>query len=388
MKNPEVKTYGCRLNFYESEVIRKFAKENNLQDRTFINSCAVTNKTIADLKTEIRKLKKNDPYNKIILTGCAAQIHKDEFVAMNEIDSIIGNKEKLESKTYKEIKESNDRINKVGDIFEHGQAISPIIKKVENRIRGFVQIQNGCDHRCTFCIIPYGRGDSRSVEPENVVNQINTLLDQGYKEIVLTGVDLTSYGHDLENKPNLATLVSHILFSIPNLKRLRLSSLDVAEIDKNLMDLIKYEKRILPHIHLSLQAEVVFGADIIAGFPTENDEMFQNTVDLIEDCNITFLHIFPFSPREGTPAARMPQVDRYIIKKRAKILREIGKKKLLEYYDGLKNKKINVIVEDKGRGRSDTFAKVQIDNNLDNGQIVKMIVTGRNQVGLTGNIVV
>ena len=418
MKNPEVKTYGCRLNFYESEVIRKFAKENNLQDRTFINSCAVTNKTIADLKTEIRKLKKNDPDNKIILTGCAAQIHKDEFVAMNEIDSIIGNKEKLESKTYKEIRESNDRINKVGDIFEHGQAISPIIKKVENRIRGFVQIQNGCDHRCTFCIIPYGRGDSRSVEPENVVNQINTLLDQGYKEIVLTGVDLTSYGHDLENKPNLATLVSHILFSIPNLKRLRLSSLDVAEIDKNLMDLIKYEKRILPHIHLSLQAgdnmilkrmkrrhlrddaisvineirsvrsEVVFGADIIAGFPTENDEMFQNTVDLIEDCNITFLHIFPFSPREGTPAARMPQVDRYIIKKRAKVLREIGKKKLLEYYDELKNKKINVIVEDKGRGRSDTFAKVQIDNNLDNGQIVKMIVTGRNQVGLTGNIVV
>ena len=418
MKDPEIKTYGCRLNFYESEVIRKYAKDNNLQNHIFINSCAVTNKTIADLKNEIRKVKKENQQSQVVLTGCAAQIHKKDFEAMSEVDSIIGNKEKLESSTYKTIRESNKPVNLVGDIFENAQAISPIINKVKNRIRGFVQIQNGCDHRCTFCIIPYGRGNSRSVDPKNIIKQIKLLLEKNYKEIVLTGVDLTSYGSDFEKKISLSKLVKTILNRLPQLNRLRLSSLDIAEIDDELINLYGSEKRLLPHIHLSLQAgdnmilkrmkrrhsredainaieriravrpDIVFGADLIAGFPTETEEMFLNSVRLIDECNITFLHVFPFSPRDGTPAARMPQLDREIIKKRAKILRNIGERKITEHYDKLKNKEINLIVESQNQGRSDTFAKVYLDDNFEAGKIIKMLVTGKRQEGLIGNIIV
>ena len=418
MKDPEIKTYGCRLNFYESEVIRKYAKDNNLQNHIFINSCAVTNKTIADLKNEIRKVKKENQQSQVVLTGCAAQIHKKDFEAMSEVDSIIGNKEKLESSTYKTIRESNKPVNLVGDIFENEQAISPIISKVKNRIRGFVQIQNGCDHRCTFCIIPYGRGNSRSVDPKNIIKQIKLLLEKNYKEIVLTGVDLTSYGSDFEKKISLSKLVKTILNRLPQLNRLRLSSLDIAEIDDELINLYGSEKRLLPHIHLSLQAgdnmilkrmkrrhsredainaieriraarrDIVFGADLIAGFPTETEEMFLNSVRLIDECNITFLHVFPFSPRDGTPAARMPQLDREIIKKRAKILRNIGERKITEHYDKLKNKEINLIVESQNQGRSDTFAKVCLNDNFEEGKIIKMLVTGKRQEGLIGNIIV
>ena len=418
MKDPEIKTYGCRLNFYESEVIRKYAKDNNLQNHIFINSCAVTNKTIADLKNEIRKVKKENQQSQVVLTGCAAQIHKKDFEAMSEVDSIIGNKEKLESSTYKTIRESNKTVNLVGDIFENEQAISPIISKVKNRIRGFVQIQNGCDHRCTFCIIPYGRGNSRSVDPKNIIKQIKLLLEKNYKEIVLTGVDLTSYGSDFEKKISLSKLVKTILNRLPQLNRLRLSSLDIAEIDDELINLYGSEKRLLPHIHLSLQAgdnmilkrmkrrhsredainaieriravrpDIVFGADLIAGFPTETEEMFLNSVRLIDECNITFLHVFPFSPRDGTPAARMPQLDREIIKKRAKILRNIGERKITEHYDKLKNKEINLIVESQNQGRSDTFAKVFLDDSFEAGKIIKMLVTGKRQEGLIGNIIV
>ena len=418
MKDPEIKTYGCRLNFYESEVIRKYAKDNNLQNHIFINSCAVTNKTIADLKNEIRKVKKENQQSQVVLTGCAAQIHKKDFEAMSEVDSIIGNKEKLESSTYKTIRESNKPVNLVGDIFENEQAISPIISKVKNRIRGFVQIQNGCDHRCTFCIIPYGRGNSRSVDPKNIIKQIKLLLEKNYKEIVLTGVDLTSYGSDFEKKISLSKLVKTILNKLPQLNRLRLSSLDIAEIDDELINLYGSEKRLLPHIHLSLQAgdnmilkrmkrrhsredainaieriravrpDIVFGADLIAGFPTETEEMFLNSVRLIDECNITFLHVFPFSPRDGTPAARMPQLNREIIKKRAKILRNIGERKITEHYDKLKNKEINLIVESQNQGRSDTFAKVFLDDNFEAGKIIKMLVTGKRQEGLIGNIIV
>ena len=418
MKDPEIKTYGCRLNFYESEVIRKYAKDNNLQNHIFINSCAVTNKTIADLKNEIRKVKKENQQSQVVLTGCAAQIHKKDFEAMSEVDSIIGNKEKLESSTYKTIRESNKPVNLVGDIFENEQAISPIISKVKNRIRGFVQIQNGCDHRCTFCIIPYGRGNSRSVDPKNIIKQIKLLLEKNYKEIVLTGVDLTSYGSDFEKKISLSKLVKTILNRLPQLNRLRLSSLDIAEIDDELINLYGSEKRLLPHIHLSLQAgdnmilkrmkrrhsredainaieriravrpDIVFGADLIAGFPTETEEMFLNSVRLIDECNITFLHVFPFSPRDGTPAARMPQIDREIIKKRAKILRNIGERKITEHYDKLKNKEINLIVESQNQGRSDTFAKVFLDDSFEAGKIIKMLVTGKRQEGLIGNIIV
>ena len=418
MDTNEVKTYGCRLNFYESEVIRKFAKKQNISNSTFINGCAVTNKTIADLKSEIRKIKREKPDRKIILTGCAAQIHQEEFSKMSEIDAIIGNKEKLEEKTYERLRTANDKVNEVGDILQESQAIAPIIDKVEQRIRGFVQIQNGCDHRCTFCIIPYGRGNSRSVKPNNVVKQIKNLLEKNYKEVVLTGVDLTSYGHDFEDKKTITDLVKLIFSEVPNLKRLRLSSLDIAEIDDDLTNLIGTEKRILPHIHLSLQAgdnmilkrmkrrhlredainkinkirsvrpDVVFGADLIAGFPTETEAMFHNTIKLVEECNISFLHVFPFSPREGTPASRMPQLNREIIKKRAKILRELGNKQILKYYNKLENTEINLIVESESRGRSDGFAKVNLNQDYGNGNLIKMLVTGSDSSGLNGNIIV
>ena len=418
MDTNEVKTYGCRLNFYESEVIRKFAKKQNISNSTFINGCAVTNKTIADLKSEIRKIKREKPDRKIVLTGCAAQIHQEEFSKMSEIDAIIGNKEKLEEKTYERLRTANDKVNEVGDILQESQAIAPIIDKVEQRIRGFVQIQNGCDHRCTFCIIPYGRGNSRSVKPNNVVEQIKNLLEKNYKEVVLTGVDLTSYGHDFEDKKTITDLVKFIFSEVPNLKRLRLSSLDIAEIDDDLTNLIGTEKRILPHIHLSLQAgdnmilkrmkrrhlredainkinkirsvrpDVVFGADLIAGFPTETEEMFHNTIKLVEECNISFLHVFPFSPREGTPASRMPQLNREIIKKRAKILRELGNKQVLKYYNKLENTEINLIVESESRGRSDGFARVNLNQNYGNGNLIKMLVTGSDSSGLSGNIIV
>ena len=416
MNDPEIKTYGCRLNFYESEVIRKFAKNNNLKNKIFINSCAVTNKTVSDLKTEIRKLKREKPESKIILTGCAAQIHTEEFKEMEEIDSVLGNKEKLEESTYLSLS-SNNNITKVSDIFEETKASSPIVEKIENKIRGFVQIQNGCDHRCTFCIIPYGRGNSRSVEPLDIVNQIKILVEKNYKEIVLTGVDLTSYGDDLNKKTNLAELIKLILKSVPSLKRLRLSSLDVAEIGSAILKLLEKEKRILPHIHLSLQAgdnmilkrmkrrhsredainivkqiklvrpETVFGADLIAGFPTETEDMFLNTVKLVDECDLTFLHVFPFSPRTGTPAARMPQVDKKVIKERAKILRNLGEKKLSEYFERLKNKKISVIVENNNRARTDGFAKVSLDKEYPSGKILNMIVTGKNKFGLIGKVI-
>ena len=418
MDTNEVKTYGCRLNFYESEVIRKFAKKQNISNSTFINGCAVTNKTIADLKSEIRKIKREKPDRKIILTGCAAQIHQEDFSKMSEIDAIIGNKEKLEEKTYERLRTANDKVNEVGDILQESQAIAPIIDKVEQRIRGFVQIQNGCDHRCTFCIIPYGRGNSRSVKPNNVVKQIKNLLEKNYKEVVLTGVDLTSYGHDFEDKKTITDLVKLIFSEVPNLKRLRLSSLDIAEIDDDLTNLIGTEKRILPHIHLSLQAgdnmilkrmkrrhlredainkinkirsvrpDVVFGADLIAGFPTETEEMFNNTIKLVEECDISFLHVFPFSPREGTPASRMPQLNREIIKKRAKILRELGNEQILKYYNKLENTEINLIVESESRGRSDGFAKVNLNQDYGNGNLIKMLVTGSDSSGLSGNIIV
>ena len=418
MDTNDIKTYGCRLNFYESEVIRKFAKKQNISNSTFINGCAVTNKTIADLKSEIRKIKREKPDRKIVLTGCAAQIHQEEFSKMSEIDAIIGNKEKLEEKTYERLRTANDKVNEVGDILQENQAIAPIIDKVEQRIRGFVQIQNGCDHRCTFCIIPYGRGNSRSVKPNNVVKQIKNLLEKNYKEVVLTGVDLTSYGHDFEDKKTITDLVKLIFSEVPNLKRLRLSSLDIAEIDDDLTNLIGTEKRILPHIHLSLQAgdnmilkrmkrrhlredainkinkirsvrpDVVFGADLIAGFPTETEEMFNNTIKLVEECNISFLHVFPFSPREGTPASRMPQLNREVIKKRAKILRELGNEQILKYYNKLENTEINLIVESESRGRSDGFAKVNLNQNYGNGNLIKMLVTGSDSSGLSGNIIV
>jgi len=392
----KIKTFGCRLNFYESEVIRKFADKNKIENTTFINSCAVTNKTVRDLKGTIRKLKKEDPKNKIVLTGCAAQIHKEEFNEIEEISTLIGNREKLDNKIYKELSENleNKKIVAVSDILEDKKAQSPVIDSVKDKIRAFVQIQNGCDHRCTFCIIPFGRGNSRSVEYSIIIEQIRNLINKNYKEIVLTGVDLTSYGHDLDDKISLGQLIKKILNDAPELNRLRLSSLDVAEIDPDLFDVIENESRLLPHIHLSLQA----GDNMILkrmkrrhsrdDSITETEEMFQNTINLIKECNITFLHVFPFSPRKGTPAARMPQVKGDIIKKRAEVLRQLAKKQITNYYKKVKDQKVSVIVESKNRGRTDNFAKISIPDNFKNGELLNMIVTGHNDYGLTGKVIV
>ena len=407
-------TFGCKLNAFETQVMKEKAEHYNLHNFSFINSCAVTNQAVKQTRQAIRKERRENPNNKIVVTGCAAELHPNEFMSMPEVDCIIGNHEKTKLSTFGNLVGIKKDISEENIIEED----TPFIKNFDNRTRAFVQIQNGCDHRCTFCIIPFGRGNSRSVNSSIVIEQIKKLINKGYKEIVLTGVDLTSYGHDLENYVPLGKLIKIILKAVPTLKRLRLSSLDVAEMDEDLLDVIENENRLLPHIHLSLQSgdnmilkrmkrrhtrddsiqlikklksirpDIVFGSDFIAGFPTETDEMFMNTVKLIEECSITFLHIFPFSPREGTSAARMPQVPCETIKKRAKVLRSLGEKKLIEYYENLTNKKVNVIVESKTRGRTDTFAKISISDEYKNGDLLNMTITGYNSFGLTGKVVV
>ena len=407
---------GCRLNIYEGEIIKNHLKSSNLNNVTVINSCAVTAEAEKKVAYEIRKAKRNNPENKIIVTGCAAQINPQKYDSIDEVDVVLGNKEKLVSNVWESL--NFQKSIQVENILLEKKTVPTSIEKFDGKSRAYIEIQQGCDHRCTFCIIPYGRGNSRSVKPNNVVKQIKNLLEKNYKEVVLTGVDLTSYGHDFEDKKTITDLVKLIFSEVPNLKRLRLSSLDIAEIDDDLTNLIGTEKRILPHIHLSLQAgdnmilkrmkrrhlredainkinkirsvrpDVVFGADLIAGFPTETEEMFNNTIKLVEECNISFLHVFPFSPREGTPASRMPQLNREIIKKRAKILRELGNEQILKYYNKLENTEINLIVESESRGRSDGFAKVNLNQDYGNGNLIKMLVTGSDSSGLSGNIIV
>ena len=356
----EVITFGCRLNTYESEVIKNKASENGLSDVFIINSCAVTSEAERQLRQEIRKLKKNNPEKKIIVTGCAVQVNPTKYDEMSEVYSVIGNVEKLQDVAYanvsKSIKNNQDKVERlVSDIMEETSLQSAIVERFDGKVRGYLQVQAGCNHRCTFCIIPYGRGNSRSTPFKEIFDQAKNLVDNGYKELVITGVDITDYGLDLPGKPSLGQLVKRLLKYLPELPRIRLSSIDVAEVDNDLMDLIVNEPRFMPHLHLSLQSgdnmilkrmkrrhsreqvidfcqqvmkfrpEVVFGADIIAGFPTETDEMFQNTYDLLNEIEkIIHLHIFPYSEREGTPAARMPQVEKKIRKERAAKLRILG----------------------------------------------------------------
>ena len=351
--------------------MRNQAQAAGLNDVVVVNTCAVTAEAEKQARQEIRKIRRWKPEARIIATGCAVQIDPDSWASLPEIDNINGNQDKLTSTPWTDLSQSiadgQPAALKVSSIMEAEKVASHMLEGFDDHTRGFLQVQQGCDHRCTFCIIPYGRGNSRSVKPNNVVKQIKNLLEKNYKEVVLTGVDLTSYGHDFEDKKTITDLVKLIFSEVPNLKRLRLSSLDIAEIDDDLTNLIGTEKRILPHIHLSLQAgdnmilkrmkrrhlredainkinkirsvrpDAVFGADLIAGFPTETEEMFNNTIKLVEECNISFLHVFPFSPREGTPASRMPQLNREIIKKRAKILRELGNEQILKYYNKLEN---------------------------------------------------
>ena len=404
---PKIINLGCRLNIYEGEIIKSHSKKNKLKNVTIINSCAVTVEAEKKVAYEIRKAKKNFPNNKIVVTGCAAQIDPKKYASMKNVDLVLGNKEKIESKTWNNLK-YNSKIQ-VDDIFKFSKNQHESIEKFEGKSRAFIEIQQGCDHRCTFCIIPYGRGNNRSVPIGVIVNRIQTFVNNGYKEVVLTGVDITDYGKDLPGKPNLSQLIKRILNLVPNLMRLRLSSIDCAEITQDFWSIL-LDKRLMPHFHLSLQSgnnlilkrmkrrhtreqaitfckkvkslrpDVTFGADIIAGFPTESEIMFQDSLKLIDECKLTHLHIFPYSPREKTPASRMPQIDKKIIKERAKKLREKGKKNLIKYLTNKIGDKNFILIESsdkqKSIGKDQHFIKVQIDQKIQEGNIIPCVYTG------------
>jgi len=390
-------TFGCRLNAYESEIIARQSAQAGLDKleggAVIFNSCAVTAEAVRQLKQAIRKTRREQPNSRIIVTGCAAQSNPQDFVDMAEIDLILGNEEKLHAHSYRQLPEFGvNQFEKVrvDDIMAVRENAPHMVDLIEGHARAFISVQNGCNHRCTFCIIPYGRGASRSVPMGAVVEQVKHLVANGYKEVVLTGVDLTSYGMDLPASPKLGRLVAAILRQVPDLPRLRLSSIDSIEADAMLIDLICHEDRLLPHLHLSLQAgdnmilkrmkrrhnredairfcdtirtkrpQMVFGADLIAGFPTETEAMFENSRKLIADCGLTFLHIFPFSPREGTPAARMPQLPRLLIKQRAAILRAEGEQAYQAHLTKMIGTKQSVLVEKGSQWRTENFTPVQM----------------------------
>lgn len=412
MADIEVITFGCRLNSYESELIKKSANEAGLRKTIIFNSCAVTAEAERQLRQAIRKAKRNKPDHKIIVTGCAAQINPQKYAMMQEVDQVIGNEEKVNKKSYFELTNNNVLVN---DIMSIKETALQLIDGLEGKARAFLQVQNGCNHRCTFCIIPYGRGNSRSIPLGEIVKQTQKLVANGYKEIVLTGVDITEYGLDLPGKPSLGQMIGRLLSLVPELPRLRLSSLDVAEIDQDLFKLIIFEPRLMPHIHLSLQAgdnlilkrmkrrhsreqiiefcnkvrqlkpEVVFGSDIIAGFPTETEEMFRNTVNIIHEAGLTFLHIFPYSEREDTPASRMPQVDKKVRKQRATVLRNLGKKQVEEHYKKQVGKTLEVIVEQEALARAQDYSLVKVANILPIGSIQKVKIVGYSDKFLIAN---
>ncbi|MCP5381495.1 MAG: tRNA (N(6)-L-threonylcarbamoyladenosine(37)-C(2))-methylthiotransferase MtaB [Kordiimonadaceae bacterium] len=411
-KKAKVVTFGCRLNTYESEIIRKHADEAGLTDAVIFNTCAVTAEATRQAKQAIRRARRKNPDANIIVTGCAAQIDPKQFSEMEEVNQILGNEEKLIARSYRDFGIAKSERISVNDIMSVRKTAPHLIEGFEERSRAFVQVQNGCNHRCTFCIIPYGRGNSRSVPAGEVVSQIQQLVDNGYKEVIITGVDITSYGPDLPGNPTLGKLCQKILKNVPNLERLRLSSIDSIETDEALFEIITNETRMMPHLHLSLQSgdnmilkrmkrrhsredsiefcnavlkarpDVVFGADIIAGFPTETEEMFENSMALVEDCNLTYLHVFPYSEREGTPAAKMPQLDRTIRKERAARLRKLGEAKVDEYLKKSIGNLVNILIEKNVKsenaaiGHTEHFAPAKITGSHTVGHIAKAIVTG------------
>jgi threonylcarbamoyladenosine tRNA methylthiotransferase MtaB len=409
MAAPEIVTFGCRLNTYESEVIRGRAAEAGLADAIIFNTCAVTAEASRQARQAIRKARKERPEARIIVTGCGAQTEAQTYAAMPEVDLILGNEEKLKAESYRMPDfgiAAGERV-RVNDIMSVRETALHMIDALADRTRAFVQVQNGCDHRCTFCIIPYGRGNSRSVAAGEVVEQVRRLVANGYGEVVISGVDITSWGADLPGAPKLGNLVRRILKNVPELKRLRLSSIDSIEADGELMRAIAEEERLMPHIHLSLQSGddmilkrmkrrhlsahsikfceearrlrpgMVFGADIIAGFPTETEEMFGNSLKIVDDCGLTFLHVFPYSPRPGTPAARMPQVAKPEIKARAARLRASGQAALGRFMDGEIGRTRSILVETPGAGRTEHFASVRFAQSMAPGAIVRALVTGR-----------
>jgi len=411
-KGVEIVTFGCRLNTYESEVMRREATSAGLgalkDGAVIFNTCAVTAEAVRQAKQSIRKARRENPNARIIVTGCAAQTEPASFADMDEVDLVLGNEEKLNAHNYRALPDFgvNDfEKARVNDIFSVRETASHMVDAIEGRARAFVQVQNGCDHRCTFCIIPYGRGNSRSVPMGAVVEQVKRLAGNGYAEVVLSGVDLTSYGADLPGSPRLGRLVRTILRQAPDVRRLRLSSIDSIEADPELLEAIATESRLMPHLHLSLQSgddmilkrmkrrhnredsirfcqevrdfrpDIVFGADIIAGFPTETEAMFENSLKIVEECGLTHLHVFPYSPREGTPAARMPQVRREIVKQRAARLRAAGEQAYARHLDSLGGTRQSVLVEREGLGRTEGFTLTSIDAGKP-GEILEAVVTG------------
>lgn len=414
MSAPEILTFGCRLNAYESEVMRRLGTEAGLEETVIVNTCAVTGEAVRQARQAIRKARRANPQAKIIVTGCAAQLEPEMFAAMAEVDHVVGNAEKMQAGTFATLATSDSEQVLVDDIQSVRETASHMIDGFGARTRAYIQIQNGCDHRCTFCIIPYARGVSRSVPAGEVVSQVRRLVAAGTREVVLTGVDITAYGGDLPGDLTLGTLVRKVLKLVPDLDRLRLSSIDSIEADPALVDAIAEEERLMPHLHLSLQAghdltlkrmkrrhsraqaiafcqevralrpDVVFGADLIAGFPTETEEMFKGTLSIVDACGLTYLHVFPYSARTGTPAARMPQVDGAAIKARAARLREKGADVLERHMRAQLGSAQSILMESETRGRTPHFTPLDMAVPSPVGEIVSARVTGLGADALQG----
>ena len=412
-QEPKITTLGCRLNAYESEAMRALAEHANLGDAVIVNTCAVTAEAVRKSRQEIRRLRRENPASKVIVTGCAAQIDPDSFAQMPEVNAVIGNNEKMQAATWSAM--AGDLIGdtekvKVDDIMSVTETAGHLIDGFATRARAYVQVQNGCDHRCTFCIIPFGRGNSRSVPAGVVIDQIKRLVNKGYNEVVLTGVDLTSWGADLPSAPKLGDLVMRILQLVPDLPRLRISSIDSIEVDENLLTAIATEPRLMPHLHLSLQhgddlilkrmkrrhlrddaiafcetarklrPNITFGADIIAGFPTETEAHFANSLKLVEECDLTWLHVFPYSSRAGTPAAKMPAVKGPDIKHRAAKLRALGSQKVAAHLKAQYGKTHAILMENPSMGRTEQFTEVMFSTPQAEGCIISAKIIGmRNQ---------
>jgi threonylcarbamoyladenosine tRNA methylthiotransferase MtaB len=420
----DVVTFGCRLNAFESEVIAREAGSAGLTDTIIINSCAVTNEAVAQARQSIRRLKRERPLAKIVVTGCAAQTQPEMFAAMAEVDRVVGNDDKMRIDAWRTARTALDGPSSFGidasekiavaDIMAVREMAPHLLEGFQKGLpRVFVQVQNGCDHRCTFCIIPFGRGNSRSVPMGAVVDQVRALVERGHAEIVLTGVDLTSYGADLPGSPKLGQLTKQILRHVPELQRLRISSIDSIEVDRDLLDVIADDERLMPHLHLSLQSgddlilkrmkrrhsradaiafcaqvrrlrpDIAFGADIIAGFPTESEEMFARSQDMVEQCDLTFLHVFPYSPRPGTPAARMPQVQGSAIKARAKRLRATGEAALQRRLASEIGFTRQVLIESTTQGRTEHFFPGAIAGEVP-GVVRALVMAGHDGARLTG----
>lgn len=400
-QKPQTLTFGCRLNIYESQVMQNLAESAGLENTIIVNTCAVTAEAERKALQGIRRAHRENPDHQIIVTGCAAQINPDRFLSLAGVSKVLGNQDKMHIESFLS---SQPKI--VSDIMQVKETATHMVSSFDDKTRAFIEIQNGCNHRCTFCTIPFGRGNSRSVPMGMIVDQVQKLVDQGIPEVVFTGVDITSYGEDLPHEMTLARLIKRLLINVPQLKRLRLSSIDPVEFDDDLFQLFATEARLLPHVHISLQAgddmilkrmkrrhlrddviqfckrmrqlrpDVVFGCDIIAGFPTETEAMFENSLQLIEACNISFLHVFPYSPRPDTPAARMPQVPRSVIRERAARLRSLSAHQTDKLYKSLKGTTTTLLIEKNFTGRTPHFCPTVPLKNVTPGEILTAEIIG------------